>query len=141
MDKVTLIKGRFRTLAYVAGPYRSKGLCRVAILQNIQRAVAVAAELRRQGMAAIVPHLESLFCEDAISEDGWRKHGLKLLSVCDILVLTSPAGVFESYGTKAEVEFAEQNGIPIFAFDEGMELCQVNFQFSSSMPGGWSWFT
>ena len=71
-----------------------------------------AGELRREGVVCVVPHLESVYNEDALSEEGWLDHGLVLLERCDaVLVLDRWE---ESKGTLTEVEFAERRGLPVF---------------------------
>lgn len=95
---------------YLAGPYSQRGDTSVAT--HIERARIVASALRRMGCAVVVPHLESLGCEDALDEPGWIRHGLLLLAACDTLVLLP--GWQNSRGTAIEQQRAEQLGIPVW---------------------------
>jgi hypothetical protein len=98
-----------KKLIYLAGPYSATS--RAKVLGNIQRAVEVASELRRVGYVVFVPHLESMFGEDALNEDEWVQHGIRLLEACEeVMVLP---GWERSRGTKKEIEYAKRIGLPI----------------------------
>lgn len=95
---------------YLAGPYNATE--HTSVDEHIGRARTVASALRRMGCAVVVPHLESLECEDALDEPGWLRHGLMLLEACDTLVLIP--GWQDSRGTAAEIARAEQLGVPVW---------------------------
>jgi hypothetical protein len=121
MEKNDFLK---RKIAYVAGSYSSNK--RRVIFHNILQAVNTASFLRKSGHVCIVPHLESLYHEDTLSEGEWIKHGLKLLSICDLLVVYERQS--KSKGTGKEIIFALENKIPIFYFDGKMleRICGIS---------------
>lgn len=101
---------KFSKLVYIAGPYTAPS--RPEILANIARAASAASVLRENGIACIVPHLESIFNEDAMDESGWLEHGLALLEWCDGVLLLD--GWKDSKGSVEECEFAKDSRIPLF---------------------------
>jgi hypothetical protein len=97
-------------VCYIAGPYTETKTCTVE--QNIDNARRVASEIRSNGMAAVVPHLESLGCAESLDYEGWMEHGFALLNKCDCVVLLE--GWRVSKGTIREVDLAKWNKQPIF---------------------------
>lgn len=97
-------------VCYIAGPYTATD--GFTVEQNIDNARKVSSEIRSNDMAAIVPHLESIGCADALDYDGWIEHGIAVMRKCDCLVLVD--GWEMSKGAKREVEDAKWNEKPIF---------------------------
>ena len=103
------MRDKRQIVVYVAGPYRAD--TKREVRDNISDAIEVAANIRRAGYSAVVPHLESLQNEECLTEDGWLEHGLALLRRCH--------AVFDfrrgrrSGGTEKEVTLATIIGIPV----------------------------
>lgn len=99
-------------LAYIAGPYRAatKG----GILLNIQNAANIGAMAAEKGYAIIVPHCNSYLPDKCgtFTDRYWLDMDLEVLSRCDLVVLVP--GWEQSAGTRAEVEFANERGIPVY---------------------------
>ena len=55
-------------------------------------------------------------------ESYWRKHRMSMLQMCDVLVVLEADGWQTSHSVRAEVEMAEQTGIPVFRV---AKLCKV----------------
>lgn len=94
---------------YVAGPFR--GASSWAIECNIRQAETLALEVWRLGAAALCPHTNTRFFQGAAPDEVWLEGDLELLHRCDAIILT-PDWI-KSSGARAEVKFAEDNGIPI----------------------------
>lgn len=102
-------------LCYVAGPYRDpRGPW--FIQANIRAAETVALSLWQRGYPAICPHLNTAMMDGAAADEIWLAGDLVMLARCDAVVLVS--GWQRSTGTRAEVEFARERGIPIFEGDD-----------------------
>lgn len=97
-------------LVYIAGPYRSTTENKV--YENIQRARAVALEVWTLGYVALCPHLNTAFFGGECPDDVWLKGDLEILARCDALCLVP--GWEASSGSRAEIEFAQEKGIPVF---------------------------
>lgn len=96
-------------IAYVSGPITNDFQPQMDI--NRLKAISVAYKLREMGYAVICPHAESLHGETALEYDGWIEHDLKLLSICDVCFVCD--GWKNSKGTIKEIEFSQENFIPI----------------------------
>lgn len=103
------IRDKRQFVVYVAGPYSADS--KREVMANVFEAIEVAAEIRRAGFTAIVPHLESLFNEDCISEEEWLDHGFALLRRCSAVVDFRKGR--RSQGTEKEVTLATILGIPV----------------------------
>jgi nucleoside 2-deoxyribosyltransferase len=97
-------------LVYVAGPFR--GPDHWAIAENIRNAERVALKVWRMGAAALCPHANTAHFQNAAPDEVWLKGDLEMLARCDALVLVPDWE--RSVGTRAEVEFAQSRGIPVF---------------------------
>lgn len=95
---------------YIAGPFR--GASAWDIECNIRRAEALALEVWRLGHAALCPHTNTRFFQNAAPDEVWLKGDLALLERCDAVVLT--ADWKRSSGALAEVQFANDKNIPVF---------------------------
>lgn len=101
---------RLMPLIYVAGPFRGDSAW--AIEQNIRRAETLALDVWRLGAAAICPHANTRFFQNAAPDDVWLKGDLEMVRRCDALVLVE--GWQHSAGARAEVEFAQKHFLPVF---------------------------
>lgn len=101
---------------YVAGPYSPTS--EMSVEQNIENARNVASELRKAGMVAVVPHLESLGCEEALDYEGWMNHSFGLQDLCQCIVMVN--GWDHSKGAIQEYGRARDNGQKVFfSCDDG----------------------
>jgi hypothetical protein len=101
---------RREIVIYVAGPYTAA--TKEGVKANISEAAEVAAEIRRAGFSAVVPHLESLYNIACISEGAWIEHGIALLRRCDAIFDFRRGRV--SRGTALEVIVARTRDMPCF---------------------------
>lgn len=95
---------------YVAGPFRGPSAWDIEC--NIRRAETLALEVWRLGHAALCPHTNTRFFQNAAPDEVWLKGDLELLRRCDAVVLTNDWK--RSSGARAEVQFAINQGIPVF---------------------------
>ena len=108
---------------YIAGALSSKendtrnpSMIVTDYIQNLSRMCQVAVMLRNVGYYPYVPGLDFLlgFRAGDWQERDYRDIGMAFLAVCDAVFVIS-----YSWGVKKEIEWAEQNGIPVFySFDE-----------------------
>jgi hypothetical protein len=103
-----------RKLVYVAGPLKADS--NIGMLLNRIKAAQIGAELRRLGFAVIVPHLESVFTEDTLTEEAWLAHGIAVMRRCDAVVLVPRSEGSE--GTQAEIVEAISHGISIYKWPD-----------------------
>ena len=96
-------------VVYIAGPYSAES--KAEVFFNIGEAVRWATEVRQAGFSAIVPHLESFFCQDSLSEEQWLEHCLSLVKRCSAVLDTRQGR--KSSGTASEVMTAHILGIPV----------------------------
>jgi len=95
---------------YIAGPYRSWDSW--AREHNIRQAEAVALEVWALGIAAQCPHTMTRFYGDALPEAVFMAGALELMTRCDgVLALERWQA---SEGTRIEVRYAQERGIPVF---------------------------
>lgn len=97
-------------LVYVAGPFRGKSAWDIEC--NIRRAEELALEVWRLGAAALCPHCNTRFFQNAAPDEVWLKGDLEILRRCDAVVLTPDWR--KSSGARAEVEEALVLDIPVF---------------------------
>lgn len=97
-------------VVYVAGPYRGKDNWEIE--QNVRRAETLALEVWRLGAAAICPHANTRFFQNAAPDDVWLDGDLAILARCDAVLLTPDWE--RSSGARAEEAFARRAGIEVF---------------------------
>jgi hypothetical protein len=91
---------------YIAGPYSNEDT-----VLNVRNAVLVAEELVKLELIPYIPHLTMFWHLIAPHEyEFWLNYDLNWLSKCDVL-LRLPG---ESKGADAEVEYAQEHGIPVY---------------------------
>lgn len=98
-------------LVYIAGPYRAPtpGLVRA----NVGRAMDAMAELFLRGFAVICPHTMTHTMElYGMPDEVFLANGIAQVLRCDAALVLP--GHEHSEGSRAELETARQNGIPIF---------------------------
>lgn len=95
---------------YIAGPYR--GPSNWAIECNIREAETLALEVWRLGAAALCPHANTRFFQNAAPDEVWLRGDLELLMRCDAVLLTPRWQ--ESQGAQAERELAVRHYMPVF---------------------------
>jgi hypothetical protein len=95
---------------YVGGPFRGNSAWDIE--ENIRRAERLSLEVWRLGAACLCPHTNTRFFQGAAPDDVWLDGDLAMLHRCDGFLLTEDWS--RSSGTRAEVKFCEDNGIPVF---------------------------
>jgi len=98
-------------LIYIAGPFRAANSWEVE--QNIRRAESLSLEVWRLGAAAICPHTNTRFFSGAADDKVWLDGDIEILRRCDAVMLTPDWE--RSSGARAEVDVAENLGMPVFA--------------------------
>jgi len=99
-------------IVYCAGKYRAATPELVAL--NVRKAEDLAAAVLAQGIAVYCPHSMTHEWEryDTLDDDKFLFNGLEILKVCDAVLLIP--GYETSQGTLAEIDCAEEYGIPVF---------------------------
>lgn len=95
---------------YVAGPFRGPSAWDIEC--NIRRAEALSLEVWRLGHAAMCPHTNTRFFQNAAPDEVWLQGDLELLRRCDAVILTPDWK--RSSGATAEVQYANEQNIPVF---------------------------
>jgi hypothetical protein len=113
-------------VVYICGPYRAEN--KIEINQNILNAVKAANILRKENYACIVPHLESVYSEDTLTEDEWLEHGITLLSKCDILCIIIAKEDKPTKGMTREIDFALKNNILIMYLNDILLKDSITWQ-------------
>ena len=105
-------------VVYVAGPFRCVSEHMPGqqdswgIQSNIMRAMALALEVWRLGAAAVCPHANTMFYQNAAPDQVWLEGDLAILGKCDAVLMTPDWT--RSSGARAEREYALRRGIPVF---------------------------
>ncbi len=100
---------------YVAGKYSADNV--VEILQNIGKGQHICSELFGLGYAPFCPWHDHLYaidlCYDSLTKKQFYDFSIAWLEVSDAVYVISGAG--DGTGVDAEIEIAENLGIPIFS--------------------------
>lgn len=110
-------------MVYVAGAMSSDNL--PTMLQNIRRGVKMGAKCLEAGFAPFVPHLDIFFQlmegeELKAEKQDFYDYSMEILTRCNYVVVCEKSE--NSYGTKKEIEKANELGIPVFnSFEEMLE--------------------
>jgi hypothetical protein len=105
--KVIYVAGPFRCASeYVPGQQDSWG-----IQQNVMRAMALALEVWRRGAAAVCPHANTMFYQNAAVDAVWLDGDLAILAKCDAVLMT-PDWLLSS-GARVERLYAIERGITV----------------------------
>lgn len=97
-------------VVYIAGPFRGNSAWDIEC--NIRRAETLALEVWRLGAAALCPHTNTRFFQNAAPDEVWLKGDIEMLKRCDAIIMTD--NWTQSSGAVAEHDFAEINSIPVF---------------------------
>lgn len=107
MKKVVYIAGPFRSASrYVEGEQDAFG-----VMQNIMRAMAVAAEVWRAGAVALCPHGNTFCFQGAADDKVWLEGDIELMKRCDAVLMTPDWE--RSSGARKERDIAVEEGIPV----------------------------
>jgi hypothetical protein len=104
-------------VVYIAGPYRSSNADGKSnawgVQQNVMNAMARSLEVWRRGHAAVCPHANTMFFQDAdgCEDRVWLDGDVEMLRRCDALLTVE--GWERSKGATAEVMIATQIGKPV----------------------------
>lgn len=105
-------------VVYVAGPFRCVSQhvpgqqdC-WGIQTNVMAAMTIGLEVWRMGAAALIPHANTMFFQNAAPDQVWLDGDLALLAKCDAVVMTPDWE--RSTGARVEHAFAQAHGIPVF---------------------------
>ena len=119
---------------YVAGPITPKGYHSVHpvidYLHNMKELIRWSLEVLKLGYDPFCPALDFMYFillrdQECITEAMIKRYSKSWLSVCDAVMLTP--GWRKSTGTLAEIQLAENLGIPVFkSFDELKEHGATN---------------
>lgn len=102
-------------VVYIAGPFRGPSAWDIEC--NIRAAETLALEVWRAGAAALCPHTNTRFFQNAAPDEVWLAGDLALLERCDAVLMTPDWQ--RSSGARAEHDLAKEHGIPVFyAIDE-----------------------
>lgn len=114
--------------AYIAGPINA--LTVEEILENCDRAVALALDLSRAGVAVICVHAiardEVVACNGDVTGDRLQQcldQDFRLIEIVDALVLVT-ADYAKSNSTTIEVAHAKEHGKPVLTPAEAMKWAQ-----------------
>lgn len=110
-------------LVYIAGKYRGETPWDVE--QNIRQAEEVAFQVAEMGCVPLCPHTMYRHFDRTLTDGFWLEATLKLLAVCDRMVVVDNYG--ESQGTLKEIERARELGISV-AYMSGDEMLDGMFE-------------
>jgi hypothetical protein len=114
----------FTMLIYLASPYTPKGIPNLTEAQaagirseRFTQACAAALRLMEEGYEVFSPiaHSHSIEVLDGRLRPGdfWLKQDFAILKKCDKMFVLMLDGWEKSYGIKKEIEFANNNNIPV----------------------------
>lgn len=104
-----------KKVVYIAGPYRDpRG--EYFVKQNIYAAEDAAILVWGMGGVALTPHLNTAFFGGVLPDNVWLEGDLILLSRCDAVYMVH--GWEQSQGARAEKQYAESLGLPVFSDPE-----------------------
>jgi nucleoside 2-deoxyribosyltransferase len=102
---------------YVAGPFRCASQHvpgqqdSWGIQENVMRAMRLSLDVWRLGAAAVCPHANTMFFQNAAPDEVWLDGDLAMLKKCDAVLMTPDWE--RSSGARAEFHFAAENDIPV----------------------------
>ena len=105
-------------VVYIIGPFRAS--TNWGVIQNIRRAEELALRVAEMGAMPLCPHLNTANFNGLLDDDFWLAGTAELLRRCDAGITVS--GWTESAGSRAEVELADAEGLPIFHAETDLVL-------------------
>ncbi len=106
--KVVYVAGPFRCASkHVEGQQDSWG-----IQVNVMAAMALGLEVWRAGAAALIPHANTMFFQNAAPDHVWLDGDIAMLDKCDAVIMTPDWQ--RSSGARAEHEHAKAKGMTVF---------------------------
>lgn len=112
-------------LIYIAGPFRSTNADGTSnawgVQQNVMAAMARALEVWKRGAAAICPHSNNMFFQDAdgVTDQTWLDGDIELLIRSDAVFTTE--NWRKSVGATTEVKIAREREIPVLETLDDLE--------------------
>jgi nucleoside 2-deoxyribosyltransferase len=100
----------YSKIAFICGPYRANN--GRSVLEHIRSAEAVAIAVWKRGYVALCPHKNTAHFDGILPDEAWLAGDLAMLDRCDCVV-TVPGWTY-SAGSRAEVEYARANEIPVY---------------------------
>lgn len=97
-------------IVYVGGKFTGKNSWEIH--RNVFRAESLGMAVAEAGAMPLIPHKNTSNFFGTMTEEFWYRGTLALLKRCDAMILVS--GWEDSKGTRAEVEWARANGMPVF---------------------------
>ena len=89
----------------------------------------VALKLMKAGFGVISPisqsHPIATQCDVGGTFDFWEELDYNLILRCDMVMVYRQEGWERSEGVRKEVDFAKQNGIPVFYIDSELRLLEA----------------
>lgn len=103
-------------VVYIAGPFRATNPDGTndawRTQQHIMKAMALALDVWKLGHAAVCPHANTMFFQNAAADNVWLDGDLEMLRRCDAVLMVE--GFENSKGATAEAVEAMKEGIPAF---------------------------
>jgi len=121
-----MLARQLRKIAYIAGPYSSRGNGKT-IEQNIEQAEKIAIACWEAGIVALCPHKNTAGFENktTLSNEEYIRGDLSLLGLADMLILTPDWHL--SNGAIQEVARAIELGIPHYVYTDDLNLVELAF--------------
>lgn len=98
-----------KKVVYIGGKFTGKNSWEIH--RNVFYAESLGLAVAEAGAMPLIPHKNTSNFFGTMTEEFWYEGTLELLKRCDAMILVS--GWEDSKGTKAEVEWARDNGIPV----------------------------
>lgn len=97
---------------YVAGPYNDDNV--ISVLDNMRRGMRASVKVLKAGMSPFCPWLDYHFSliDDSLTIQDYYNYSMAWVEASDALYVVHYRET--SVGTKAEIERAEELGIPVF---------------------------
>ena len=86
--------------------------------ENGRKAEARAIEVWRHNFVAFCPHMNSAFFDGLVPDEFFLAGTMEMLRRCDGLIVVP--GWSKSEGTKAEIRWCFDNGVPVFSTIKGL---------------------
>lgn len=112
-------------IAYVAGKYRAKTIR--GIVENINKAEAVALELWKLGFMVVCPHKNSGLLDGEIPDEAFLNGDIELMLRCDLIVMIPEWE--QSTGAVNEKNIAEKDKMEVYFWPKDKDkLAEISKQ-------------